>query len=66
MAESALETLRHSEPEGDVPLWLLLQHLFNHQAHHRGQVTTLFTQCGLDIDVTDLNDCYFELGSIPD
>jgi uncharacterized damage-inducible protein DinB len=32
----------------------LLQHLFNHQAHHRGQLTTLFSQMGLDVGVTDL------------
>jgi uncharacterized damage-inducible protein DinB len=32
----------------------LLQHLFNHQTHHRGQITTLFSQLGLDIGVTDL------------
>jgi uncharacterized damage-inducible protein DinB len=32
----------------------VLQHLFNHQTHHRGQLTTLFSQLGLDIGVTDL------------
>ena len=32
----------------------LLQHLFNHQTHHRGQLTTLFSQMGLDVGVTDL------------
>lgn len=32
----------------------LMQHFFNHQTHHRGQVTTLFNQHGLDIGVTDL------------
>jgi len=32
----------------------LLQHVFNHQTHHRGQTTTLFHQCGLDVGVTDL------------
>jgi len=30
-------------------------HLFNHQTHHRGQVTTLLTQLGLDIGSTDLH-----------
>jgi len=29
-------------------------HLFNHQTHHRGQVTTLLTQAGQDVGVTDL------------
>jgi uncharacterized damage-inducible protein DinB len=32
----------------------LLLHFFNHQAHHRGQVTTLLSQEGVDIGVTDL------------
>ncbi len=34
--------------------WLELQHLFNHQTHHRGQVTTLLMQAGVDPGVTDL------------
>ena len=34
-------------------LWVYLSHLFNHQTHHRGQATTLLTQLGLDIGVTD-------------
>jgi uncharacterized damage-inducible protein DinB len=32
----------------------LLQHLFNHQTHHRGQLTTLFSQMGIEVGVTDL------------
>ncbi len=32
----------------------LLLHMFNHQTHHRGQVTTLLSQQGLDVGVTDL------------
>lgn len=35
-------------------LGTLLQHLFNHQTHHRGQVTTLLTQAGVRVGVTDL------------
>lgn len=31
----------------------LLSHLFNHQTHHRGQVSTLLSQCGQDVGVTD-------------
>ena len=31
----------------------VLSHLFNHQTHHRGQVTTLLSQCGLDVGTTD-------------
>ena len=32
----------------------LVQHFFNHQTHHRGQVSTLLFQAGVDIGVTDL------------
>lgn len=31
----------------------LVSHLFNHQTHHRGQVSTLLNQLGLDLGVTD-------------
>jgi uncharacterized damage-inducible protein DinB len=36
------------------PLWFALSHFFNHQTHHRGQITTLLTQLGVDVGVTDL------------
>jgi uncharacterized damage-inducible protein DinB len=36
------------------PLWWAASHFFNHQTHHRGQVTTLLTQLGHDVGVTDL------------
>ena len=32
----------------------LLLHFFNHQTHHRGQVTDLLYQAGVDVGVTDL------------
>lgn len=32
----------------------LVQHFFNHQTHHRGQITTLLSQRGIDVGVTDL------------
>jgi uncharacterized damage-inducible protein DinB len=32
----------------------LILHFFNHQTHHRGQATTLLSQQGLDVGVTDL------------
>ncbi|QNU60986.1 DinB family protein [Vreelandella titanicae] len=38
----------------------LIVHFFNHQTHHRGQASTLFSQAGVDIGVTDL------LALIPD
>ena len=33
---------------------ILVQHFFNHQTHHRGQVTTLLSQSGVDVGPTDL------------
>lgn len=36
------------------PAWLLVTHMFNHQTHHRGQVTTLLSQRGIDPGETDL------------
>ena len=36
------------------PFWVALTHFFNHQAHHRGQLTTLLMQAGVDPGVTDL------------
>jgi len=40
--------------ERSFPLWFAVQHFFNHQTHHRGQVTTLLMQAGVDPGVTDL------------
>lgn len=37
-----------------LPAWALLTHMFNHQTHHRGQITTLLTQQGVDVGVTDI------------
>jgi uncharacterized damage-inducible protein DinB len=37
-----------------IPTWVAIAHLFNHQTHHRGQVTTLLKQLGKDPGVTDL------------
>ncbi|MGH8706421.1 MAG: DinB family protein [Burkholderiales bacterium] len=36
------------------PLWFAVTHFFNHQTHHRGQLTTLLSQRGMDPGVTDL------------
>jgi uncharacterized damage-inducible protein DinB len=35
-------------------LWWVLGHFFNHQTHHRGQITTLLKQAGVDPGSTDL------------
>ncbi|QLG89877.1 damage-inducible protein DinB [Chitinibacter bivalviorum] len=37
-----------------IPRWVQVQHLFNHQTHHRGQVGTLLKQYGVDVGITDI------------
>jgi len=37
-----------------MPMALAVAHFFNHQTHHRGQLTTLLMQQGIDPGVTDL------------
>ena len=37
-----------------LPAWVAATHLFNHATHHRGQVTTLLRQAGVDPGATDL------------
>jgi uncharacterized damage-inducible protein DinB len=37
-----------------LPAWILVTHLFNHQTHHRGQLTTLLSQLGVEYGATDL------------
>lgn len=52
-----LATMRYANSKGvqrEHPAWKALTHFFNHQAHHRGQVTTLLSQAGVDPGVTDL------------
>lgn len=36
-------------------MWHCIMHFFNHQTHHRGQLTTLLKQSGYDPGVTDLH-----------
>jgi len=36
------------------PVWILVQHMFNHQTHHRGQVHAMLTRTGARPDDTDL------------
>jgi uncharacterized damage-inducible protein DinB len=48
--------LAYSRSDGTkvvLPLWHVASHLFNHQTHHRGQVTTLLCQLGHDPGSTD-------------
>ena len=41
-----------------VPMWIAVTHFFNHQTHHRGQITTLLSQLGRDPGVTDFMALY--------
>lgn len=55
--EVLLSSLQYRNSKGQVftkNMSHLIQHLFNHQTHHRGQVSTLLYQAGVDIGVTDL------------
>lgn len=48
--------MRYRTAKGDLrehPVWISVTHMFNHQTHHRGQVTTLMHQLGHDPGVTD-------------
>lgn len=60
-------SLRHAEEDAQLvwngivdprqrrmPLRIAVVHFFNHQTHHRGQLTTLLMQQGIDPGVTDL------------
>jgi uncharacterized damage-inducible protein DinB len=38
----------------NFPTWLAVTHFFNHQTHHRGQLSALLSQCDLDYGVTDI------------
>lgn len=40
--------------EMTFPHWVLVTHMFNHQTHHRGQITTALSQLGYDVGSTDL------------
>ena len=46
------------------PLGSLIDHLFLHQVHHRGQVTTLLSQFGVDFGETDLVEIIDECDDI--
>lgn len=50
-------TMRYANTKGvqrQHPAWQAMSHCFNHQTHHRGQVTALLMQAGVDVGVTDL------------
>jgi uncharacterized damage-inducible protein DinB len=45
------------------PFASLIHHLFLHQIHHRGQVTTLLSQYGVDFGETDIIEIINECGA---
>jgi uncharacterized damage-inducible protein DinB len=56
-AEFPLCIIRYANTKGvqrEHAAWKAITHFFNHQAHHRGQVTTLLLQAGVDPGITDL------------
>jgi uncharacterized damage-inducible protein DinB len=56
-ADFPARTMHYSNTKGvrrEHPAWMGFTHLFNHQTHHRGQVTALLMQAGVDPGVTDL------------
>jgi uncharacterized damage-inducible protein DinB len=66
-AERLLEDFSYTTYAGKKfthPLGPALTHLFNHQTHHRGQLTTLLSQLGIDPGVTDLIAYYRERSAL--
>ena len=56
-ADFLTRTMHYNNTKGvarEHPSWQALTHFFNHQTHHRGQVTTLLSQAGVDMGMTDL------------
>jgi uncharacterized damage-inducible protein DinB len=51
--DTTLHFVRQGEPR-ELPYFGAVSHLFNHQTHHRGQITAVMEQIGLDCGVTDL------------
>lgn len=50
-------TMRYGNTKGvqrEHAAWMAITHFFNHQTHHRGQASTLVTQAGGTVGVTDL------------
>jgi uncharacterized damage-inducible protein DinB len=53
LSEFRYHSISNPGPKACV-LWQAVTHLFNHQTHHRGQISTLLSQAGIDLGVTDL------------
>jgi uncharacterized damage-inducible protein DinB len=56
-AEHLEQVLEYANTRGEIfrkRFAGVAMHFFNHQTHHRGQVTTLLSQAGVDVGETDL------------
>lgn len=56
-AESCNQIVSYTTTEGQMIERIVgefFQHVFNHQTHHRGQLTCLLSQFGVDFGCTDL------------
>lgn len=51
--EDRLEYTNTQDELNVHPLPDVMQHLFNHQSHHRGQITALLSQAGINYGATD-------------
>ena len=45
---------KSGDREAGYPLWVVVTHFFNHQTHHRGQISVLLSQQGMDYGLMDL------------
>lgn len=58
LSEPALaRTVRYRTSKGEAfenPIWLVYQHMFNHQTHHRGQVHDMLSQTAVPPPPLDL------------
>ena len=57
-ADSLARTVRYLNNEGREfrdPSAVLLTHFFNHQTHHRGQVTAMLSRTEVDYPVLDMH-----------
>lgn len=52
------EETTKSDPQGEdlpaIPRWVMVVQLFNHQTHHRSQVTSALHQMGIEYGATDI------------
>ena len=49
------QTMRYGRnPPREIPRYVVIAQMFNHQTHHRGQATALLTRLGRDPGATDL------------